>query len=224
MEPKRWSKREKEQLLQKLAHLYPEALTRRTELTYLTPYQLIVAVILSAQCTDDRVNMVTPSLFAKYPDFAALAAAAEGDIEQYIKSCGLYHAKAKNLKAMAMAVCARGGNLPQAVEELVQLPGVGRKTANVVLAVLWDIPALAVDTHVGRVASRLGLASIGSAEKIEREVTAKFPKNKWNLIHRLFILHGRNICAARKPLCQKCPLAAMCNYNFALPIKCATLN
>ncbi len=207
-----WIKSQKNELLQKLTAMYPEAAERRTELSHASPYQLIVAVILSAQCTDERVNKVTPALFAKYPDFASLAAAPVDEIGEYIKSCGLYRAKAANLKAMAAAVCAAGGNLPPVREELMKLPGVGRKTANVVLAVLWDIPALAIDTHVGRVATRMGLSAGGSPEKIEGDVTAKFPKNKWNLIHRLFINHGRRICTARKPLCAKCPVAALCNY------------
>lgn len=208
----RWTETKKKALLQVLAEIHPEAGRKRTELDHENPYQLIVAVILSAQCTDDRVNIVTPGLFARFPDFPALAAADITELESCIQSCGLYHNKAANLKAMAASVVQRGGSLPQNIKDLTALPGVGRKTANVVLAVLWDIPALAIDTHVGRVATRLGLSNGKNPGQIEQDMMAQFPPEKWNLIHRLFIWHGRKICAARNPACRECPVAGNCLY------------
>ena len=177
-----------------------------------SPFQLLVATILSAQCTDERVNMVTPALFAKYPTPKALAKANQADLEELIRSTGFFRNKATNLIGMAKGLVEKhGGELPQTLEELVQLPGVGRKTANVVLGTCFGIASgVVVDTHVKRIANVLGLTVSQNAEQIERDLMAIIPPDEWiNFSHRL-IHHGRRVCIARRPKCPECPLLAVC--------------
>jgi endonuclease-3 len=192
-----------------LAAAYPDA---TTELTFRNPYELLVATILSAQCTDVRVNMVTPALFAAFPNAAALAQADQTELEEMIRSTGFYRNKAKSLLGMARAVAQRhGGAIPPNMDDLTGLPGVGRKTANVVLGTAFGLAnGVVVDTHVARLARRLGLSAEDDPEKIERDLMKLFPPTDWvELGHRL-ILHGRRVCHARRPACDRCPLAALC--------------
>lgn len=175
-------------------------------------YQLIVATILSAQCTDERVNMVTPAMFAKYPTPADLAAARQKDVEKLIQSTGFFHNKARSLIGMARGlVDHHHGVVPRTLDELVRLPGVGRKTANVVLGTAYGIPSgVVVDTHVDRISRRLGLTTANTAAKIEKDLMHVLPKKEWiNFSHRL-IHHGRRICIARRPKCPECPLLKVC--------------
>lgn len=203
------AKRHAAQVLRRLKRAYPEA---TCALVHQDPFQLLVATILSAQCTDERVNMVTPELFRRFPDAATMAAAAPSALEEIIKSTGFFRAKAKNLLAASQALVARhGGHVPRDLELLVQLPGVGRKTANVVLGTAFQIPSgVVVDTHVTRLSQRLGLTGATTAEKIESDLMQQLPRREWiDFSHRL-IHHGRRICKARKPLCDECPLADVC--------------
>ena len=188
-----------------LSALYPDA---HCELDFENAYQLLVATILSAQCTDRRVNMVTPTLFATYPTAAALAPAPQTDVEEIIRSTGFFRNKAKNLIGMAGAVTERhGGNIPATMDELVRLPGVGRKTANVVLGNACGInEGVVVDTHVQRLVGRLGLTRETDPEKIERVLMALYARDRWTLLSHLLIWHGRRICIARKPRCGDCAL------------------
>lgn len=197
------------EVFETLSTLYPDA---HCELDYQNAFQLLVATILSAQCTDRRVNMVTPVLFAKYPDPSALAAARQEDVEDIIRSTGFFRNKARNLIAMAGAVVDRhGGQVPASMEALVRLPGVGRKTANVVLGNACGInEGVVVDTHVQRLAARLGLTKETGPEKIERVLMELFPRDRWTLLSHLLIWHGRRVCDARKPRCGECVLAAIC--------------
>ena len=198
-------------ILSELERLYPEA---KPALFFENPYQLLVAVILSAQCTDVKVNMVTPALFAAYPDPAALAAAAPEDVEPYIKTCGLYHNKAKSLVETGKALVERfGGEVPDSHEALTTLPGVGRKTANVVMSCAFGADAIAVDTHVFRVTNRLGLADASDVVKTEEQLMVNIPRDKWSRAHHWLIYHGRRVCAARKPACETCTLSAWCEYS-----------
>jgi endonuclease-3 len=196
-----------------LSKLYPDA---HCELDYQNAFQLLVATILSAQCTDRRVNMVTPLLFAKYPVPAALAQARQEDVEEIIRSTGFFRNKAKNLIAMAGAVVDRhGGDVPDRMEDLVRLPGVGRKTANVVLGNACGInEGVVVDTHVQRLAARLGLTTETDPVRIELVLMQLYPREQWTLLSHLLIWHGRRICFARKPLCGECPLNAICPSAF----------
>lgn len=192
-----------------LAAAYPDA---TTELHFRNPYELLVATILSAQCTDVRVNMVTPALFARFPDATALAGADQAELEEMIRTTGFYRNKAKSLLGMASAVVERhGGEIPARMDDLTKLPGVGRKTANVVLGTAFGMATgVVVDTHVARLAQRLGLSEETDPEKIEQDLMALFPpSSRVALGHRL-ILHGRRVCQARKPACESCPLAPMC--------------
>jgi endonuclease-3 len=176
------------------------------------PFQLLVATILSAQCTDERVNMVTPTLFAKYPTPADLASSRQSDVEKIIQSTGFFRAKATNLRGMAQVLVQQfGGELPRTLEAMISLPGVGRKTANVVLGTAFGLPTgVVVDTHVKRIARRLGLTKHLDPEKIEQDLASLLPKSEWiNFSHRL-IHHGRRICNARKPNCPECPLLKLC--------------
>lgn len=195
-----------------LAHLknaYPDA---HCELDFTNPFQLICATILSAQCTDVRVNMVTPTLFAKYPDAQALAAARQEDVEEIIRSTGFFRNKAKSLIGMAQAVVAEhGGEIPASMDSLVKLPGVGRKTANVVLGNAFAInEGVVVDTHVARVSGRLGLTAHTDPVRIEQDLMRLAPREEWTLLSHLLIFHGRRICIARKPRCRECVLAPLC--------------
>jgi endonuclease III len=198
-----------------LRRAYPHVVAR-TALTYRSPYELVVAVILSAQCTDARVNAVTPAFFARFSDPAALARASQRQVEALIHSVGLYHNKARALIGMAHALHESHADIPPPDRTaLMKLPGVGRKSANVILSVLYDVPALAVDTHVGRVAQRLGWSDSTRPDLIERDVTARFPAARWNLLHRLLITHGRSICHARSPRCPQCTVRSWCRYALA---------
>lgn len=186
----------------------------KTELHYKSPYQLLVAVILSAQCTDARVNLITPALFEAYPDAQTLAAAPVDEIREYIKSVTYPNNKAKLLKGMAeMLIEKYGGDVPSSIDELTKLPGVGRKTANVILSVVFGKAAMAVDTHVFRVSERLGLTT-GSRTPLETEkaLTEGFEKEKLARAHHWLILHGRYVCKARRPLCLECGLRDVCRY------------
>ena len=192
-----------------LARLYPAA---HCELDYRNPYELTVATILSAQCTDKRVNMVTPALFAAYPGAAALADAPLERVQELVKTTGFFRAKAKNLVGMAQGVVARhGGEIPATMEALVLLPGVGRKTANVVLGNAFGINiGVVVDTHVGRLANRLGLTRRSDAVKIETALMPLIPRDDWTMFSHLLIWHGRQVCDARSPRCGVCTLRPRC--------------
>ena len=185
-----------------------------TELHYKDPYQLLVATILSAQCTDKRVNMITPGFFESFPDAGSLAKAELADVYEKIKSCSYPNNKAKNLVGMAEGLISRfGGIVPSDIEELQLLPGVGRKTANVIASVVYNKPAMAVDTHVFRVAARIGL-TIGSKTPFdtEKQLIKHIPENLIPLAHHWLILHGRYVCQARKPKCEECGLRSFCKY------------
>lgn len=190
-----------------LGRAYPDAWC---ELDYKSPWQLVVATILSAQCTDAMVNRVTPALFAEFPTPAALAAAPPARVEHLIQRTGFFRQKAKAIQGVARAVAARPGAVPDTMEELVQLPGVGRKTANVVLGTAFGRPAIFVDTHVRRVSNRLGLTVNDDPDKIERDLQALLPPRVWTETAHRLIHHGRQICGARKPHCSRCPLARWC--------------
>ena len=181
------------------------------ELDHETPFQLLAATILSAQCTDVRVNMVTPALFARYPDAAALAAADPTELEQVIRSTGFYQSKARNLMGMANGLLERfGGEVPHDLDDLVTLPGVGRKTGNVVRSVVFDLPGLPVDTHVGRLSRRLGITDADDPVKVEHELCSYLPPAEWGSFSLRLILHGRRTCDARSPRCGACALADLC--------------
>ncbi len=196
-----------------LAQAYPDA---DTELDFTTPLELLVATVLSAQSTDVRVNAVTPDLFGRYPDAAAYAAADRAELESYIQSLGLYRAKAVSIQGIAQALCERhGGEVPGTLEELVALPGVGRKTANVVLGNAFDIPGITVDTHVGRLARRFGWTDETTPDKVEADLMELFPSSEWTDLSHRMILHGRRVCHARNPACDACPLAALCPSSSA---------
>ena len=196
------------EIANRLAVLYPGA---ECELTHTNPYELLAATILSAQCTDARVNMVTPQLFAKYPSPYDLAEADPADVEQIVRSTGFYQNKAKNLIGMAQNVVERfDGQIPSDLDDLVTLPGVGRKTGNVLRSVVFDLPGLAVDTHVGRLSRRLGLTTEEDPVKVEYELNAQLPPQEWGKFSLRLILHGRRVCDARKPRCEICELADIC--------------
>lgn len=181
------------------------------ELTHENAFQLLSATILSAQCTDARVNMVTPALFAEFPTVQKMAVADVGRVEVLVRSTGFYATKAKNLVGMARNVIERfDGEVPSAIEDLVTLPGVGRKTANVLRSVVFDLPGLPVDTHVGRLSRRLGLTKAEDPVKVEYELNAMFDPKDWGGFSLRLILHGRRVCDAKKPKCDVCELADIC--------------
>ena len=186
----------------------------QTELLYKSPYELIVAVILSAQCTDVRVNMITPEFYKSFPDENSLANANTDDVYEIIKSCSYPNNKAKNLMGMARTLQEKfNGIVPADIDELQKLPGVGRKTANVIASVVFNKPVMAVDTHVFRVSARIGLtANSKTPLDTEKQLVKHIPENKIPLAHHWLILHGRYICQARKPKCEKCGLAGLCKY------------
>ncbi|HEY0393079.1 MAG TPA: endonuclease III [Candidatus Elarobacter sp.] len=187
-----------------LERTYPDAVTA---LQYTNPYELLIAVILSAQCTDARVNLTTPQLFARYPDAESLARADQADVERIIKSCGFFRMKSKNIINAARGLVAEhGGTVPGDRESLESLPGVGRKTANVVMSVAFEEAAFAVDTHVFRVAHRLGLTLATTPRGVEDDVTKLVPREQWRHAHHWLILHGRAICKAPVPQCGRCPV------------------
>lgn len=185
-----------------------------TELHYANPFGLVVSVILSAQCTDKRVNMITPALLEKYPTPAAMANATPEDIFNYIRSCSYPNNKARHLSAMAKKIISDfQGRVPSTVEELMSLPGVGRKTANVITLVAFGNPAMPVDTHVFRVSARIGLTSgAKSPEAAEKQLVRHFPRKLLPLAHHWLILHGRYVCVARRPRCNECGLKEWCRY------------
>jgi endonuclease III len=192
----------------KLIAAYPDA---RCMLDHKNPFELLVATILAAQCTDERVNKVTPALFKRYPTASALAGADMDELEEMIRSTGFFHNKAKSLKGAAAALAARfPGSFPGTMEELLTLPGVGRKTANVVLGTCFGRPAIIVDTHVRRVAGRLGLAASTDPDRIEEELQAQIKRKDWTSFSNALTFHGRRCCAARKPNHAECPVAALC--------------
>lgn len=197
------------EIYDRLAAHYPDA---HCALDFKTPFQLLIATILSAQCTDKRVNMVTPALFKRFRTPAALAAANPAELEEMIKSTGFFRSKTKSLIGMASAIAERhAGRVPKTMEELVALPGVGRKTANVVLGNAYHIDeGIVVDTHVSRVTQRLGLTSETDPVKIEERLVTLFPREQWTMLSHLCIEHGRTICDARRPKCEICFLADLC--------------
>jgi endonuclease-3 len=191
-----------------LSKRYPDA---HCELDFTTPLELLVATVLSAQCTDQRVNKVTPALFATYPNAAALAAAKREDLEQAIAPTGFFRQKAQTIQQMAQRLCDDfGGDVPGNLDDLVSLPGVGRKTANVVLGNAFDIPGITVDTHFGRLARRFGWTEQKNTDKIEADVAALFPEKDYTMLSHYVVWHGRRICHARKPACGACPVASLC--------------
>lgn len=197
----------KKAILATLHDLYPDA---GPELNFTNPYETLIATMLSAQCTDKQVNKVTPAVFARYPDAHAMAEARLDDLFPMVKSCG-FKSKASNIIETCRLLCARhGGEVPATREELTALPGVGRKTANVVLANAFKVPALAVDTHVFRVSNRLGLADAKTVEETEKQLMRAIPKADWCDAHHWLIWHGRRVCKAQRPLCEECGLREMC--------------
>jgi endonuclease-3 len=190
----------------------------RMELTHRSPWELLVATILSAQCTDQRVNQVTPALFKRFREPREFAAAPQAELETLIKSTGFYKNKAKHLIGCGRAVAEQfGGTVPQRMEELTTIPGVGRKTANVILGTAFGKPAIVVDTHVKRVANRLGLTASDDPETIEEDLQRQFPQAQWTDVSQRLLLHGRYVCLARKPQCAECCLYAECHWKGKAP-------
>jgi len=196
-------------VVRRLRRHYPEA---TCALHFSSPPELLVATILSAQCTDERVNQVTPGLFRKYPTAADYAAAPLDELKQDIRSTGFFNSKAKTIQACCRALAARhGGEVPRELDPLVDLPGIGRKTANVVLGTAYGFPSgVVVDTHVGRIARRLGMTDQKDPEKVEADLMAQLPRKEWIDFGHRMIHHGRRVCTARKPKCDECPLADIC--------------
>jgi endonuclease-3 len=191
-----------------LGEVYPDA---HCELDFTTPLELAVATILSAQCTDKRVNEVTPKLFARYPDAAAYAGADRTELEEYVRPTGFYRNKTNSLMGLGRALVERfDGEVPRTIEELVTLPGFGRKTANVVLGNAFDVPGLTVDTHFGRLVRRWHFTDETDPVKVEKIVGELIPKKEWTIFSHRCIWHGRRICHSRKPACGACPLATLC--------------
>ena len=196
------------QIVERLTRLYPNA---HCELDYQNALQLTIATILSAQCTDKRVNIVTPALFQRYPDAKAFAKAKQKDVEKLIKTTGFFRNKAKNIIACCQAIVEHhNGEVPRTMEELVELPGIGRKTANVILGNAFAIPGIPVDTHVGRLSQRLGLTVETNPVKIERDLMEVIPKDGWTMFAHRMIFHGRRVCHSRKPWCDECTLSDVC--------------
>jgi endonuclease-3 len=207
-----------------LAETYPDA---RTELDFGTPFELLVVTVLSAQTTDRRVNAISPALFAAYPDAQAMAGAEREELEQMIQSTGFFRAKTESLLKLSQALVERhDGEVPPRLKDLVELPGVGRKTANVVLGNAFGIPGITVDTHFGRLARRFGFTEQTDPVKAELEVGALFPKKDWTMLSHHLIWHGRRVCHARNPACGACPVAKWCpSYGEGPtdPVKAAAL-
>jgi endonuclease-3 len=199
-------------ILPALDKLYPQA---HTALSYRTPLEMLVATILSAQCTDKKVNEVTRTLFKKYRNARDYAEAELADLEADIRPTGFFHNKAKSLKNCCLELIRRyRGEVPRTMEELIALPGIGRKTANVVLGSAFGIPGVVVDTHVGRIVQRLGLTREKDPEKIERALMPLIPENRWILFSHQLIAHGRTLCPARSPHCPECPLRPACDFGL----------
>ena len=198
-------------ILKTLAETYPDA---KPELNFSNPYETLVAVMLSAQCTDKQVNKVTPAVFRDFPDVASMAAIDADTLYPYVKSCG-FKSKSQNIVSACRMIMDRfGGRVPDTMEALTSLPGVGRKTANVVLSTAFGRPAIAVDTHVFRVSNRLGLADADNVLDTEMQLRRVIPERDWSAAHHWLIFHGRRVCAARNPKCGGCPLNGLCkDYN-----------
>lgn len=199
-----------QKILDELKKMHPDA---GCELNYGTPFELLVAVILSAQCTDKRVNEVTKDLFKKYNTPEQYATMTPAELEPLIHSCGFFHNKAVNIIGAAKGIVDRfGGEVPKTMAELTSLPGVGRKTASVVMTVAFDEPAMPVDTHVFRVSGRLGLSHGNNPEQVEKDLKDLYPPSDWNIVHHTLIFHGRYICKALRPNCSECTLTEYCPY------------
>jgi len=195
-------------ILRVLGEKFPDAVTA---LNHENPLQLLIATILSAQCTDVRINIITPALFAKYPDAASFATADRKELEAALASVNFFRNKAKNVQLACRAIVERyNGQVPDTLDELVTLPGVGRKTANVVLGDAFATPGVTVDTHVGRLSRRMGLTGETNPVKVERDLMKIVPRKQWTQFSHGLILHGRSICKARKPLCEECPFLGAC--------------
>ena len=207
------NKETKKRILDKLEEMYPEA---KAELVFSNPYEMLVATMLSAQCTDKQVNKVTPAVFERWPDANAMAEAKVEELFPMVKSCG-FKSKAGNIIAACRIIKEQhGGQVPNTMEALTALPGVGRKTANVVMFNAFGIPAFAVDTHVFRVSNRLGLCKADTVEETERQMTRLIPKENWGRVHHWLIWHGRKLCKAQRPLCEECALNKLCKYHSEL--------
>ena len=207
------NKETKKRILDKLEEMYPEA---KAELVFSNPYEMLVATMLSAQCTDKQVNKVTPAVFERWPDANAMAEAKVEELFPMVKSCG-FKSKAGNIIAACRIIKEQhGGQVPNTMEALTALPGVGRKTANVVMFNAFGIPAFAVDTHVFRVSNRLGLCKAYTVEETERQMTRLIPKENWGRAHHWLIWHGRKLCKAQRPLCEECALNKLCKYHSEL--------
>lgn len=199
-----------DEILKELARLYPDA---RPALQYKTPYELLVAVILSAQCTDERVNKVTAELFKKHNSPATMLELSQEELEKYIFSCGFYHNKAAHILSASRDIMEKfGGEVPGVYDDLRTLAGVGQKTANVVWSVAFDGDAIAVDTHVFRVSNRLGLAEANTPFKVEEQLKQVIPKSDWSKAHHWLIYHGRRVCHSQRPDCQSCTLKDKCKF------------
>jgi len=200
-----------DEIIQKLNPLYPDI---KTPLKHTSPFQLLIATVLSAQSTDEQVNRVTPALFEKYPTSAAMSNAPVRTLEKMVRSTGFFHVKARRIKEISKTLEKKfGGKIPQTMEALLQLPGVGRKTANIVLSAGFDrIEGIAVDTHVFRLSRRIGLTDKNTPDKIEQDLMKITPKAEWPRLTVVLILHGRNVCFARGPECEKCVLFSRCLY------------
>ncbi len=196
------------ELIERVKRLYPEP---KIELDFKNPFELLVALILSARCTDTRTNTITKELFKKYPTPEALSRASIEEIDKLISSCSMHNTKSKHLKQLSEILHQKyNGEVPNSVDELVKLPGVGRKTANILVSMAYNIPAVGVDTHVARVAQRLGITKSKKSDEIEKDIMDKIPKDEWIRFYTGLILHGRRICKARKPKCDECPLNDIC--------------
>ncbi len=197
-------------ILERLAAHYPQA---KTSLVFKDPYELFAATVLSAQTTDEQVNRITAALFKRVPTVEALAQMTPAELEPYLQSCGLYRHKSRYLIEAARVIVAEyGGRIPDRFDDLIKLPGVGRKTANVVLSSAFGLPALAVDTHVFRVSKRLGLACGATVDQVEEALKKVVPRDDWSIVHHRLIAHGRNLCHARRPRCDRCFLPDLCLY------------
>lgn len=211
------NKKQIHQVLGKLEATYPDAVS---ELDYRTPFELLISTILAAQCTDVRVNQVTKKLYQHYNTPQRMLTLTEEELGEWIHSCGFYRSKSKNILNTCRILMEKyGGEVPQTREALMELPGVGRKTANVVISNAFGKPAIAVDTHVFRVSNRIGLAYSDNVEDTEQQLMKNIPEDQWSDAHHWLIYHGRRICKARKPLCEKCPISEECLYYKELTKK-----
>lgn len=199
-----------ERVLDGLDKAHPDA---KPELDFTNPFELLIATILSAQCTDKQVNKCTPALFRDHPTPESMAAMSEEELGKYIRSCGFFNSKAKHILSACRDIVERfSGEVPNTREGLESLAGVGRKTANVVLSNAFDVPAIAVDTHVFRVSNRIGLANASTVEKTEAQLMERIPQDKWSIAHHWLIFHGRRVCSAQRPKCDQCTISEFCGY------------